>query len=172
MIKNTLLIPILASLIACSSYPPITTATKVDLARFMGDWYVLANIPTFIEIGAHNAIESYKLNEDNSIATTFSFYQDHFDGEKKTYQPVGFVIDKESNAIWGMQFIWPFEADYRIIYVSDDYSKTVIGRLKRDYVWIMARTPEISPQEYNQLIQIIKQQGYDVSKIQRVPQQW
>ncbi|MDH3935419.1 MAG: lipocalin family protein, partial [Gammaproteobacteria bacterium] len=38
----------------------------VDINRFMGDWYVIANIPTFVETGAHNAIESYALNADGS----------------------------------------------------------------------------------------------------------
>ena len=55
-------------LAACSSPPPIHTATAVDLERFMGDWYVIANIPTFIEKGADNAVESYELNPDGSIA--------------------------------------------------------------------------------------------------------
>jgi apolipoprotein D and lipocalin family protein len=34
---------------------------SVDLERFMGDWYVIANIPTFIEKGAHNAVEGYQM---------------------------------------------------------------------------------------------------------------
>ena len=162
----------LFTLTGCSSYPPIKTEEKVDLERFMGDWYVIANIPTFIEEGAFNAIESYKMNDDGSIATTFSFYQYSYDGEKKVYNPTGFVKDRHSNAIWGMQFIWPFEADYRIVYVSDDYSRTIIGRLKRDYVWIMARTPVIADHEYKHLLNMIEEQGYDVSQVQRVPQRW
>ena len=48
-----------------------------------------------------------------------------------------------SGAVWGMQFIWPFKADYRVIYLNDDYTQTIIGREKRDYVWIMARSPAI-----------------------------
>lgn len=160
------------SLLGCSSYPPIRTETQVDIDRFMGDWYVIANIPTWIEKGAHNAVESYKLNADGSIATTFTFRQDSFEGEQKTYHPTGYVVDKQSNAIWGMQFIWPFEADYRIVYVSADYSQTIIGRIKRDYVWIMARTPTISDSDYQKLMQLIKDQGYDTAQIQKVPQQW
>ena len=69
-----------------------------------------------------------------------------------------------------MQFIWPFESDYRIVYVSDDYSKTIIGRMKRDYVWIMARSPVISDTEYKYLIDMVEKQGYDISKIQVIPQ--
>lgn len=41
----------------CQSVP-LATVPAVDLNRFMGDWYVIACIPTFIEKGAHNAIES------------------------------------------------------------------------------------------------------------------
>ena len=59
---------LLASLVGCSSPPPIQIASQVDLPRFMGDWYVIANIPTFIETEAFNAIESYRRNEDGTIA--------------------------------------------------------------------------------------------------------
>lgn len=138
----------------------------------MGDWYVLANIPTFIEKGAHNAIESYRLAEDGTIETTFTFRANDFDGELKRYTPRGFVCDRESNAVWGMQFIWPIKADFRIVYLTPDYSQTVIGRQARDYVWIMARTPSIPDEDYRRILSFLAAQGYDVSRIQKVPQRW
>jgi apolipoprotein D and lipocalin family protein len=155
-----------------TNLPPIRTAQKVDLQRFMGDWYVLASIPTFIEREAHNAVESYRLTDDGRVATTFTFNDGGFDGERKIYTPTGFVLDTESNAVWGMRFIWPIKADYRIVYVDEDYSQTIIGRLKRDYVWIMARTPQISPHDMQHLVSIIAEQGYDTSRLRTVPQRW
>ena len=158
---------------ACASRgPDMQTVDHVDLERFMGDWYVIANIPTFLEKGAHNAVETYALNDDGTIATTFVFRDGSFDGEQKTYTPKGFVLDDPSNARWGMRFIWPIKADYRIVYLDDDYSHTVIARQKRDFVWIMARTPEISDEDYDKLIEFVASIGYDVSKIERVPQRW
>jgi apolipoprotein D and lipocalin family protein len=71
-----------------------------------------------------------------------------------------------------MQFLWPFKADYRIVFVNGDYTQTIIGRLKRDYVWIMARTPIISEEDYQDLLKMIAAQGYDLSQIQKVPQRW
>lgn len=153
-------------------HPPLALAGDVDLARFMGDWYVIANIPTFIEKGAHNAVESYRLGPDNSIPTTFTFREGNFDGELKRYTPTGFVKEHPSNAVWGMQFIWPIKADYRIVYVADDYSATVIGREKRDYAWIMARKPELPEAEYRRLVGLLAEQGYDTSQIRKVPQRW
>jgi apolipoprotein D and lipocalin family protein len=162
----------LITLTACSTTtPPLHTVDKVDLSRFMGDWYVIANIPTFIERDAHNAVESYELLSDKKVATTFRFNKGSFDGPLKIYRPTGFVGEDPSNAIWGMQFIWPIKADYRVIYLDDDYTQTVIGRNKRDYVWIMARTPEIPEHEYANIVEFIAEQGYDTSKIRRVPQQ-
>ena len=46
----------------------------------MGDWYVIANIPTFIEKDAYNAIESYRLDDDGTVATTFRFNKGSLDG--------------------------------------------------------------------------------------------
>jgi apolipoprotein D and lipocalin family protein len=152
--------------------PPIEIVPRVNLERFMGPWYVIANIPTFIEKGAHNAVESYRLAPDGSITTTFTFRQDSFIGPEKRYQPTGFVVDKVSNSVWDMQFIWPFKSDYRIVYLNDDYTQTVIGRDKRDYVWIMARKPEIPDSDYRNLLELLTRQGYDVRQIQKVPQRW
>jgi len=159
---------------ACGNqnFKPINTVERVDLERFMGDWYVIANIPTFIEKGAYNAIETYQLNGDGSIATTFTFNQDAPDGEQKEYNPTGFIVDQQSNALWDMQFIWPFKAEYRVIYLDENYETTIIGRSKRDYVWLMSRNPNINESNYETLISYIQSQGYDISKVKRVPQIW
>lgn len=170
-ILSTLTIAISAmALSACTTSTPIRTVPRVDLDRFMGDWYVIANIPTFIEREAYNAIESYERVEDKQIATTFRFNKSSFDGPVKIYRPTGFVRDDPSNAIWGMQFIWPIKADYRVIYLNADYTQTVIGRNKRDYVWVMARTPVIADTDYARIIDLIGEQGYDIKKIRPVPQ--
>jgi apolipoprotein D and lipocalin family protein len=152
--------------------PPIQPVDHVDLERFMGDWYVIASIPTFLEKDAYNAVESYELNDDGSIATTFVFRKGGFDGKKKTYHPTGFVNDTKSNAVWGMRFIWPIKADYRIAYLDENYSQTVIARNKRDYVWLMARKPTISEADYAEIVALIQSMGYDVAKLRKVPQQW
>jgi len=161
---------LILSVWGCQAMQPIHTVESVDLKRFMGDWYVIASIPTFIETDAYNAVESYRLVEDGTIETTFRFNKGGFQGPVKTYTPRGFVEDQQSNAVWGMQFIWPFKAEYRIIYLSDDYEQTIIGRSKRDYVWIMARRPSISDEDYKRLLTFLEEQGYGSEKIRRVPQ--
>ncbi|MEM6640933.1 MAG: lipocalin family protein [Pseudomonadota bacterium] len=164
-------VAVLGALAGCASAPTVPTAPAVDLGRFMGDWYVIANIPTALEKTAHNAIETYERTSDTRIATTFRFNDGAFDGPLKTYNPVGFVRDDPSNAVWGMRFIWPIKAEYVIAWVDPDYSETIIARSKRDYVWIMARTPQIEASRYASLVERAVEMGYERYRIRRVPQQ-
>ncbi|MBC7696944.1 MAG: lipocalin family protein [Bacteroidia bacterium] len=163
---------ILASILsACATtqLAPIATVSRVDLPKFMGSWYVIAAIPTAIETESYNAVESYQLDKDGSIATTFTYNKGSLDGKLKTYHPRGFVIENSGNALWGMQFIWPIKAEYRIVYLNEDYTQTIIARNARDYVWIMARTPIINDAEYEKLTKLVAQYGYDLSKLRKVP---
>jgi apolipoprotein D and lipocalin family protein len=163
----------LLGLAGCAVNPgnvTVPVVPQVDLSKFMGRWYVIANIPTVIEKGAHNAVESYELDTDGTIATTFTFNEDAFDGPHKRYQPRGFVVPGTNNAIWGMRFIWPIKAEYVISHVDAGYTETIIARSARDYVWVMARTPTISEARYGALVARIKDIGYDVSKLRKVPQ--
>ncbi len=162
---------ILALVAGCQTPQPIPTVASVDIERFMGDWYVIASIPTSFEKGAYNALESYRLDADGTVATRFTFNKGGFDGPPKEYNPRGFVREGTGNAVWGMQFIWPFKAEYRIIYLTEDYSQTVIGRTKRDYVWVMARTPSIPESDYAKILELLARVGYDVGQLRNVPQQ-
>ena len=165
--QQIVLIVTTALMSACSSQKPMPAVDYVDLERFMGDWYVIANIPTFLEKDAYNPVESYRLDSDGSVATTFSFNAGSLTGKKKLYNPRGFITDTSSNAIWGMQFVWPIKADYRIVYLDDAYQQTIIGRNSRDYVWIMARTAQISDQDYSSLVSRVSELGYDIKLLQK-----
>lgn len=160
----------------CGSVPvsdaPLPLAADVDLDRFTGAWYVLGGRLTSFEDGAHNAIEHYARDGETRMATTFAFRRDGFDGPCKRYRPTGFVQPESGNAIWRMQFVWPLRLDYRILELAPDYSRVVIGREARDYVWIMARSPEIDAAAWTELVERIASWGYDPESIRRVPQRW
>lgn len=151
--------------------PPLEAVAQVDLDRFMGDWYVIACTPTFLDDDAYNAIESYRRSSDNRIETTYTFNKAGFEGETKIYRPTGFVKEGTGNAIWGMRFVWPFKADYRIVHIDDEYQTTIIGRAKRDMFWIMAREPVIDQKQYRALLTHVEETGYDLSELREVPQQ-
>jgi len=163
-------------LVACASSPKMKTVERVDIPRFMGDWYLLGHIPAAAEEKAWNGVESYRLEPGttDAVETTFSFREGSFDGPLTTLRPKGWV-ESANGAEWGMKFYWwqgPFRFEYLVVYLDPDYTRTIIGRSARDYLWIMARTPEVPAPQWDEMVAKAKELGYDVSKLRRVPQRW
>jgi lipocalin len=84
----------------------------------MGDWYVIAHIPSWPEREAFDAVESYALKPDGRIQTTFTYRKGSFDAPQKSMHPIGRVEKEGNGAIWGMQFIWPIQAEYVIAWLA------------------------------------------------------
>lgn len=163
-------------LVGCSSkkeIPQLKTVDYVDLNRFMGRWYVIANIPTFIEKEAHNSIETYSYNqEDSRIDVDFRFNKDSFTGKLKKFPQKGFVHNHKTNAEWRVTPIWPLKFSYLIIQLASDYSHTVVAVPDRDYLWIMAREPQMEESKLHNIMQWLELQHFDISKIKRIPHQY
>jgi apolipoprotein D and lipocalin family protein len=153
------------------SLEPIKPVAHIDLPRFMGDWYVIATIPTVFERSTYNAIETYKLQPDGRVATSFRF-RNGSDSPVKVIHSTGFVKGDTGNAVWGVQLFWPIKMQYIVAYLKEDYSQTIVARDDRDYTWIMARTPTISQGDYDALLARVTSMGYPPSKIRKVPQVW
>jgi apolipoprotein D and lipocalin family protein len=162
---------------ATNQMPPLQALDRrVELERFMGDWYVIGfipiTIPFFSEEGAHNGVESYRLTDEGVIETTYTFREGSFDGPERRFTPKGWVHDEETNAEWRMQFLWPFKSAYLIVYLDQGYQKTIIGVPDRKHVWIMSRDPDLSDADYREMLDHVARIGYDVDDLQRVPQRW
>lgn len=163
---------IVSACVHASSLLPITPVAHVDLPRFMGTWYVIATIPTRFEKNAYNAVETYNLQPDGNIYTAFRFHNGSYDNPVKAIHSIGFVKAGSGNAVWGVQVFWPIKAQYIVAYLKDDYSQTIVARDARDYTWIMARTPTIPQADYDALIARVRQLGYSLEDVRKVPQQW
>jgi apolipoprotein D and lipocalin family protein len=163
---------IVSACVHAGSLPSIRPVAHVDLPRFMGAWYVIATIPTRFEKSAYNAVETYELQPDGNVYTAFRFRDGSYDGQAKAIHSTGFVRAGSGNAVWGVQVFWPIKAQYIVAYLNDDYSQTIVARDARDYMWIMARTPTISQADYDALMAHVRQLGYSLEDVRKVPQQW
>lgn len=86
------LLPLLALSLfgsGCSSTDtrPLPRPPSVDVPRFMGDWYVIAHIPSWPEREAFDAVESYALKPDGRIQTTFTYRKGSFDAPPEVDAP-------------------------------------------------------------------------------------
>lgn len=155
-----------------SARDPLPLAQHVDLDAFMGAWYVVGYTPIVVDKNAHNAVEHYARDEKGRVLTTYQFRKGGFDGPIKTHTPTGFVPDPDQPAVWDMQFVWPFKADYRIAYLSEDGARTIIAHPNRTYAWIMTRTPDVEAVDYAAMLSFLDKAGFDTNTVLRVPHDW
>jgi apolipoprotein D and lipocalin family protein len=148
------------------------TADYVNLERFQGDWYVIALIPSIIEKNIANGVENYRLTEKGEIRVTYTFRKGSPLGKKKVTGQRGWVIDKKTNAEWRVRPIWPLKLHYYILEVGSNYEYTVIGTNNYDYLWIMARTPEMEGDLLEEIIGRMVDRGFDRDRIIFMEQSW
>ena len=161
-----------SNLSAYSQRQILRPVDNVEIERFMGPWYVISHIPTFLERKAFNAIESYALNEDGKIDVTFTYRKGSFDGPQRKLTPKAFVKEGGKASVWDIQFLWPFWSDYLILDLSHDYEWTIVGVPNKKYAWIMARKPYMDPALHKKLVLKLKDSGFNTKKLRLVPQKW
>lgn len=172
-VKSSLLLLSILSMAACSTAPkpsPLETVKSVDLQRFMGSWYVVGTIPWMVEKNNVGTMDIYELRKDGKIDVRYVFHKKSLEAPRQEWKAVARVVNQKSNAEWAVRFIWPFEAPYLVIGLSENYDRCVIGHPSRDLVWIMSRKPTMSDKDYNNTIRDLVQKGYDPKRIVRVPQ--
>lgn len=138
----------------------------------MGKWYLIETIPTSYGSNAYNAVETYVLQKDGNIHTTFTFRDGAFDGPVKHIESTGYVQPGTGKAVWAVKLFLFLKAQYIVAYLAPDYSQMIVARDKRDYVWVFARTPEVSQADYATLVAKVKALGYPMAKLREVPQRW
>ncbi|MDR3531284.1 MAG: lipocalin family protein [Rhodopila sp.] len=159
-----------AGLTACAPSAPMAVASNVDIGRFMGKWYVIANIPYFAEAGAVGSYDAYKLLPDGRIDTVFGYHDKDFSGPEKFASSVATVEPDSNNAKWQVSFFWPLSFSYRILYVDPDYQTAAIGYPNRSLGWVFSRSPTMDDAHYQGMLEHFRRQGYDITQFRRVPQ--
>ena len=162
-----------ALLPACAAPPtrqPLKTVNKVDLPRFMGDWYVYARIPYSLEKGKVGTLDRYAPRPDGRIQNSFLFRRASLSAPLEEWKGVAWVVNKATNAEWRVQFIWPFRVPFLIIDLDVDYQWAVIGYPSRKLAWVLSRKTRLDSSTYRSILQRLERQGYDVTLLAKVPQ--
>ena len=152
-----------------ANLPAIRPVPHVDLARFMGTWYLVGGIPTRFEREAWNAVETYTLRKDGSIRTPLTFNQGGANGPRKHIEAPARVRPGTNNAVWDVRVFGPVKAQYVVAWLRDDYSLMVVARDTRDYAWVFSRSKQVSVDDLEHARQQLRGWGYNVDKWRRVP---
>ena len=149
---------------------PLPTVESVDLDRYMGQWYVIANIPYFGERGNVAGRAIYRQRDDGRMDDIYIYKKGDFDAPDERLEGVAWVVNERTRAEWKVRFYWPLSFGYHIVGLDEDYQWSMVGHPTRNYAWIMAREPTMDEALYARLLARFEALGYDASKLQKVPQ--
>jgi apolipoprotein D and lipocalin family protein len=159
----------LIALTAMADPKPLTTVDHVDLSRYTGRWYEIARYPNRFEKDcASNVTADYTLQKNGTIEVVNSCVRGN--GERKRSKGRAKVADPKTNAKLRVTFFWPFYGDYWVLDLPPDYSYAIVGEPKRQYLWILSRTPQLPPGQYERLLSRVRELGYDPAQLVKTPQ--
>ena len=150
--------------------PPLETVPSVDLQRYLGTWYEIASIPQRFQKGCTGTTATYSLRDDGQIDVLNRCRFERLDGELKLAKGRARVVDAQTNAKLEVSFFRLFWGDYWVIQLDPDYRYAVVGHPSRDYLWILSRTPTMDPARYAQIVAKLKDDGYELERLQRTEQ--
>lgn len=136
----------------------------VDLDRYIGVWYEVARYPNSFQKYCTRSKATYTLSEDGNIDVLNECYTVH--GKNKSAHGKAWVVDKDTNAKLKVSFFWPFSGDYWILFLEPNYEYVVVGDAKKEYLWVLSRSPSIEMNLYqNTILKIIEEKGYDRNRV-------
>ena len=158
-----------ALLSACASPPaPLPTVQRVDLARYVGDWYEIAMLPNrFQSMCVADTRATYRIDGEavsvlNQCRTA--------DGSIEQAEGIAKVVAGSQGAKLRVSFFRPFYGDYWILDLDPDYRWALVGEPGRDYAWILARDTRLDAATLEQLLARAAALGFDRQAFVRTPQ--
>ena len=147
----------------------LETVSRVDLARYTGQWYEIARLPNgFQKKCADSVSANYTLRSDGSIKVVNRCRK--ASGAFTTATGKAKIVNKTTNAKLKVTFFWPFYGDYWIIGLDPEYRWAVVGEPHRKYLWILSRTPHMPETDYQRAIEQARAAGYDPQRLIKTPQ--
>ena len=151
-----------------SDKAPANLAANVDLNRYMGKWYIIANVPYFAEAG--KVASYFDIEKKGDTLLDIYYGRDSFDKPEGTFTMKDYVVPGSGNAYWRESPLWPFYFSYLVVYVDPDYKTALVGYPGHEYAWVMSREPKMDEATYQTLLARLATAGYDPSKLKKVPQ--
>jgi apolipoprotein D and lipocalin family protein len=163
ILAKVLLIALLSILLAgCLGSPEgVVAIDGFDKQRYLGRWYEVARLDHSFERGLSNVTAEYSLREDGGIRVINRGYSSEASAWQEAEGRAYFVADERQGHL-KVSFFGPFYGSY-IIFEMDksDYGYAFVAGNSTDYLWLLARTPTISPLLREQFIQQVTKLGFD-----------
>ena len=132
--------------------------------RFCGRWYEIARLSHRFERGLTGVNAEYRQLDDGTIEVINRGFRD---GALREIRGVARVrSDAAGTGELTVTFFPPFRAAYRVIELTADYSVAVITGSNFNYLWLLARTPELPPEVVAAYRERLGKLGFAVDRLE------
>lgn len=144
----------------------------LDLPRYMGQWFELAKFPNRFQAKcAGDTSARYALRPDATVEVVnrcrlADGRMDEATGVARQLGPASSPKLKVRFAPRWLSFLPFVWGDYWVLDLDADYQLAAVGDPSREYLWILSRTPTVEPAAYDALTQRLRDQGFDVQRLQ------
>jgi apolipoprotein D and lipocalin family protein len=141
-------------------------ARPVDLDRYLGRWYEIARHENRFENGLDAVTADYRLRPDGKIGIVNAGRKGGPAGKASHVHGRAIVVDNVSNAKLKVSFFGPFYVGtYWVLDHGDAYDWSIVGEPSGRYLWLLARSADLSPDEIETLLGRVADLGYDRSQL-------
>ena len=173
-----LLLIILGSsqVMAQQSDQSVKTIASLDVPRYLGTWYEIAKFPNWFQKKCvSNTKAVYTAKSDGNLRVLNSCKT--ASGETSEAEGLARQIGAKDSPKLEVRFapewlsflslVW---GDYWVIDLDSQYQVAAVSDPRREYLWVLSRTPQIDPKAYADLLQRLKQQQFDIQKLELTSQ--
>jgi apolipoprotein D and lipocalin family protein len=155
---------------------PLSTIATLNVPRYLGTWYEIAKYPNWFQKKCvANTNANYQLKSDGSLEVVNRCQLKN--GEVSTAignaKQIGLAASAKLKVRFApawLSFIPAVWGDYWVIDLDDHYQVAVVSEPKREYLWILSRTPSVDAKVYAELLARLGKQGFDLSKLEMTKQ--
>lgn len=133
---------------------------KFDINKYLGKWYEIARIENEFQPKMEKVTAQYNLIRENYIEIINSGYI-----KDNIVNIIGRAVPTDKDTTLKVHFSPDVYSYYNILFVDDNYQYALVSGDSKDYLWILSRTPELDKNISDKLIDIAKNQNYNVDKI-------
>ena len=148
----------------------LETVPFVDLEKYAGKWYEIASFPQRFQKGCQYTTAEYTWSNKGYVIIENQCSRENDKGKKTSIKGKAFVEKNSGNAKLKVQFFWPFKGKYWIIDLANDYSYAVVSHPNKKYLWILSRTPQMNDLIYQQILNRLKNKGFDLTLLKPTQQ--
>ncbi|WP_435235752.1 lipocalin family protein [Psychromonas sp. PT13] len=150
----------------CTGMPEsVTPVSGFSVDKYLGKWYEVARLDHSFERGLNNVSAEYSLKDDGGVTVVNRGFSIE-DNEWSEAQGKAYFIDSSDQGYLKVSFFGPFYGSYVIFDLDKvDYQYAFVSGPDTSYLWLLSRTPDISPELKARFIKESKARGFDTDNL-------